>query len=105
MGKKHLLIVAMLAPLMMSCGLAMDIYVPCVPFMPEALKTSEILIQWTLSIFMIGVGLGQFIGGTFSDVHGRRKTMIISIVIYTVSSIFCSLSTTVWHLLLARAIQ
>lgn len=105
MNKKYLVLVAILAPLMMTCGLAMDIYVPCVPFMPEALNTSEIIIQWTLSIFMIGVGLGQFIGGTLSDIHGRKRVMLASIFIYTISSILCALAESAWFLLLARAGQ
>ncbi|RVB02271.1 CmlA/FloR family chloramphenicol efflux MFS transporter, partial [Mesorhizobium sp. M7A.F.Ca.CA.004.07.1.1] len=46
----------LMAPFDILASLAMDIYLPIVPAMPEILKTSPDVIQLTLSLYMICLG-------------------------------------------------
>ncbi|MBN9222215.1 MAG: CmlA/FloR family chloramphenicol efflux MFS transporter [Mesorhizobium sp.] len=66
----------LMAPFDILASLAMDIYLPVVPEMPGALGTSASVIQLTLSLYMITLGLGQVVFGPISDRIGRRPVLI-----------------------------
>ncbi|WZB60412.1 CmlA/FloR family chloramphenicol efflux MFS transporter [Achromobacter xylosoxidans] len=58
---------ALMAPFDLLASLAMDVYLPVVPAMPAALQTTPAMVQLTLSIYMLMLGLGQLIFGPLSD--------------------------------------
>jgi len=64
----------------------MDIYLPIVPAMPGILKTSPTIIQLTLSLYMICLGLGQVVFGPISDRIGRRPVLIGGAVLFGAAS-------------------
>jgi len=66
----------LLSPFDVLASLAMDIYLPVVPIIPGALGTSPAVVQLTLSLYMIGLGLGQLVFGPISDRIGRRPVLI-----------------------------
>ncbi|MBZ9987229.1 CmlA/FloR family chloramphenicol efflux MFS transporter [Mesorhizobium sp. BH1-1-5] len=66
----------LLSPFDVLASLAMDIYLPVVPIMPGALGTSPAVVQLTLSLYMICLGLGQLAFGPISDRIGRRPVLI-----------------------------
>ncbi|TPI39644.1 CmlA/FloR family chloramphenicol efflux MFS transporter [Mesorhizobium sp. B3-1-9] len=66
----------LLSPFDVLASLAMDIYLPVVPIMPGALGTSTAVVQLTLSLYMICLGLGQLAFGPISDRIGRRPVLI-----------------------------
>lgn len=98
-------IVIFLSPLVLTLGLAMDIYLPSIPKMPEALNTSVQSVQLTLSLFLLVFGLGQLIFGPLSDQIGRKKTVLLSYVLYFLGSMICALSDSFPLFLSARMIQ
>ena len=98
-------IVIFLSPLVLTLGLAMDIYLPSIPKMPEALNTSVQSVQLTLSLFLLVFGLGQLIFGPLSDQIGRKKTVLLSYVLYFLGSMICALSESFPLFLSARIIQ
>lgn len=49
----------LMAPIDILASLAMDIYLPIVPAMPGILDTSAAVVQLTLSLYMVILGLGQ----------------------------------------------
>lgn len=99
------LIILALTPLVLLPPLSMDIYVPSVPSMKEHLQTSAELIQWTLSIFMIGMSIGQIVMGPLVDRYGRRKIGLLSLSLYLLATIACSGAQTVCQLIVARLFQ
>ncbi|RWL86787.1 MAG: CmlA/FloR family chloramphenicol efflux MFS transporter [Mesorhizobium sp.] len=66
----------LLSPFDLLASLAMDIYLPVVPIMPGALGTSPAVVQLTLSLYMVCLGLGQLAFGPISDRIGRRPVLI-----------------------------
>jgi DHA1 family florfenicol/chloramphenicol resistance protein-like MFS transporter len=66
----------LMAPFDILASLAMDIYLPVVPAMPENLDTTPAVIQLTLSLYMVMLGLGQVLFGPLSDRIGRRPVLI-----------------------------
>lgn len=66
----------LMAPFNILASLAMDIYLPVVPAMPGLLGTTPAVIQLTLSLYMIMLGVGQVVFGPLSDRIGRRPVLI-----------------------------
>jgi len=84
---------------------ATDVYAPLFPAITIDLNTSSGLIGLTLTTFFIGNGLGQLLGGAFSDQMGRRRTIIAGGIICTLGSIGCVLAPSITVLIAARMIQ
>lgn len=102
---KILPMVLMLTPFVFSFAFAMDIYIPAVPQMKNFFHTSQSNIQLTLSIFMWVCGLGQLILGPATDQYGRRPLMIISVLLFIIGSILCTVAQSVGFLTFARVFQ
>ena len=95
----------LLAPCAMLIPIAMDIFVSGVPAMTAQLETTEQEIQWILVLFMLGTGIGQPFIGPVCDRIGRRMTMLLSVFLFTASSIACSAATGLGPLAAARFFQ
>ena len=104
-SKKILRLILVLAPSVMTLGMAMDIYIPSVPKMPESLNTNAGSIQFTLTVFLLGFGLGQLFMGPLCDRYGRRVLGIVSASTYIFSSLMCALAANVEVLVFARTLQ
>ncbi|MBK3746080.1 CmlA/FloR family chloramphenicol efflux MFS transporter [Paraburkholderia aspalathi] len=78
---------ALMAPFDVLASLAMDIYLPVVPAMPSILNTSTTVIQLTLSLYMMVLGLGQIIFGPLSDRIGRRPVLIGGAAMFILASL------------------
>nr|WP_276204165.1 CmlA/FloR family chloramphenicol efflux MFS transporter [Photorhabdus australis] len=81
----------LMVPFDIIASLAMDIYLPVVPSMPSALNTSPSVIQLTLSLYLLGLGLGQVIFGPLSDRIGRRPVLLGGGTIFVLASVALAL--------------
>ena len=84
---------------------AMDIYIPFIPFLSEQFSTSKNMIQYTLSIFMVFMSLGQLIIGPISDQYGRKRLLLLSCHAFTLGSLVCALTSNIYLFLAGRALQ
>lgn len=85
--------------------LAMDLYFPSLPAMVTSLYTTKTLIQLTLTVYILGLGLSQLFYGPLSDRFGRRGIILIGTTIFLLASIACTFATDVNQLLLFRFMQ
>lgn len=98
--------IGIIAALMALNSLAIYIMLPALPFMGNAFGiTSENTQQYVISAYMFGYGLGEIIFGPLSDKLGRRKPLLLGVVIYVISTFFAIFSPTFWIILLLRFIQ
>jgi len=77
---------ALMAPFDILASLAMDIYLPVVPSMPAILQTTPSMVQLTLSLYMVMLGVGQLIFGPLSDGIGRKPVLLGGGVVFALSS-------------------
>jgi DHA1 family florfenicol/chloramphenicol resistance protein-like MFS transporter len=84
----------LMAPFDLLASLAMDIYLPVVPAMPEKLNTSPALIQLTLSLYMVLLGAGQIVFGPLSDRIGRRPVLLGGAMLFAAASFALATTTT-----------
>jgi len=75
--------------------LSLDAYLPAMPAMAEAFGVSIVRINNTISVYLVGYGLGQFFGGAFSDQIGRKRVGLIGLGVFALASIAIGFATTV----------
>ena len=105
--RKNLMIVltVFLGMLAAIAPLSTDMYLPGLPAMMTDFGVVPSMIQLTLTASMAGMAAGQIIAGPVSDDAGRRKPLFLGMAVFSISSVACILSPTIWLLLLFRFIQ
>ncbi len=98
-------LVFLLAPLVFSFAVGQDIFIPEVPQLTALFHTSPGLVQLTLSLFMLAVGVGQLIIGPLSDRFGRKSIVLLSIALYVLGSIAAAMANSIDFLIFARILQ
>lgn len=81
------------------------IYTPSLPNVASSLQTTAYMVEATLAIYFIGFALGVLSWGIISDFLGRRKAMLIGLVIYGIGTLGCAKSLNIELLLSFRLIQ
>ena len=85
--------------------LSLDMYLPGLPALENDFESTASLAQLSLTACLLGLALGQIILGPLSDSKGRRIPLIISLSVYSVSSLLCAFAPSIEMLLLFRFIQ
>lgn len=98
-------VVAVLALLTALEPLSIDLYLPGFFIMAESFKTDVAQIQLSLSTFLGGFAVGQLIWGPISDRFGRKKPVLLSLVIFVAASIACIYARTAEQLWVFRFVQ
>lgn len=95
----------LMAPFDILASLAMDIYLPVVPDMPGILAATPAIIQLTLSLYMIVLGVGQIVFGPVSDRIGRRPVLIGGALLFAAASLFMAATASAPAFLVLRLLQ
>lgn len=84
---------------------SIDMYLPGFPVIAGSLHTSVDRVAYSLSSFFVGVCVGQLLCGPLLDRFGRKKPLLIGLVLYIAASVGCSFAATVNALILFRFVQ
>ncbi|MES2204552.1 MAG: multidrug effflux MFS transporter [Pseudomonadota bacterium] len=84
---------------------ASDNFLPSLPAISEYFNISKNMTQYSVSLYLFGMGVFQFLYGPLSDVYGRKRVLVSGYVVFTVGSIFCFCAPTITWLLVGRVIQ
>lgn len=82
-----------------------DFYLPALPALGSYFATSASLVQLTLTVSMIGLAIGQLFVGPLSDRYGRKMPLIVSLILFILSTVACLGSETIGQFLIFRFIQ
>lgn len=74
----------MLAMLSMLIPFSINSYLPTMPDIAKSLHTDMNIITRSISSFGLGLAIGQLLGGTWSDISGRRSVILMGLAIYIV---------------------
>jgi DHA1 family bicyclomycin/chloramphenicol resistance-like MFS transporter len=96
-----LLLVAMIA----IGPFTMQVLVPSLPAMGEALGASTATVQLTVTLYLLSVGAGQLFYGPLSDRFGRRPLLMGGLALYAVASLGAALAPDVTGVVVARMLQ
>ncbi|WP_261857049.1 purine nucleoside transporter PunC [Photobacterium sanguinicancri] len=85
--------------------LATDMYLPAFEVIRTDFETSQSLIGLTLSVFLLGMALGQLVYGPLSDRIGRIKVLLGGMTLFSIASALCAMAPNVEILLFTRFLQ
>jgi DHA1 family bicyclomycin/chloramphenicol resistance-like MFS transporter len=88
-----------------TAALTVDLSLPAIPAMVDALSTTLPRAQQIVGIFMIGMACGQIPAGLFSDRLGRLPTLYMGMSIFAVAATVAALANDMEVLLAARFVQ
>lgn len=75
------------------------------PRLQSEFHVSGVQIQWVVDAYLLFLSALILLGGTLGDHFGRRVVFEVGIVVFTLASVGCGLSQTLWQLTLARCVQ
>lgn len=100
-----LLVTLVLGGLTALPPLSMDMYLPALPQVTDALHSTTSTVQLTLTACLAGMALGQLLVGPLSDRFGRRGPLLIGMVVYVVATAVCAFAPTAPLLVGFRLVQ
>ncbi len=83
--------------------ITIDLYMPALPTIAGEFQTER--IQQTMSVYFLGLALGQLFMGPLSDKLGRKKPLLFGCALYAAASLGCALSPSFEALLAFRFLQ
>ena len=73
-NNQHVFRLALLLGLFSTLGpFTIDMYLPAFPEIVKQFDTTASLVQLSLTACLLGLGIGQLVMGSLSDVYGRRN--------------------------------
>ena len=85
--------------------ISIDMYLSAFPKIASDFKVNIATVEISLSAFFVGLALGQLIYGPLADNYGRKKPLIIGMLIYIAASIGCFFSTNIYSFIFFRILQ
>ena len=103
--KNSPLFIIILGALTAIGALSIDMFLPGLPELKNDFNTTTANAQLTLSLFMIGLGLGNLFVGPISDSIGRKKPLVISMIIFALASLGIVFVENIWIMVFLRFVQ
>jgi MFS family permease len=94
----------------LSCIATMVMYaetmlIPAIPDLIKDFHVSYSMSSWILTAYLVSGAVMTPIAGKLSDIYGRKKILLIIMVIYAVGVSLAGFAANIYFMLLARAIQ
>jgi DHA1 family bicyclomycin/chloramphenicol resistance-like MFS transporter len=91
---------------MTACGtLGMHIVIPALPATARALNISIGTVQLTITLYLIGLAIGQLLYGPVSDRFGRRPVLLAGLSLFTFAGVLTAIAPSPGLLIAARILQ
>ena len=104
-ANSKLFLVLLLGVLSAFGPFVVDLYLSSLPQLASFFETSASMTQLTLTTAMIGLAVGQLLLGPLSDKFGRKIPLIISLVIYIISTVLIVYAPNIESMIVLRVIQ
>jgi MFS family permease len=94
----------------LSCIATMVMYaetmlIPAIPDLIKDFSVSYSMSSWILTAYLVSGAVMTPIAGKLSDIYGRKKILLIIMIIYAVGVSLSGVATNIYFMLMARAIQ
>lgn len=103
--KNYGLFVTFIAIIGAFSSLVNDMYLPTIPSMMKEFHTTPSMTQMGISMAMAGMGLGSIFWGSASDRYGRKPILIISLIVFVLSTALSLFSRNIGFFISCRLFQ
>ena len=79
--------------------------IPAIPYLIDDFEISYNASSWILTAYLIAGAVMTPIIGKLSDIYGKKKILVIVIVVYTVGTLLGGLSNNIFMMMISRIIQ
>lgn len=84
---------------------AIDMYLPSLPTIGQALDANPTEVQLSLLLFFCALGAGQLVYGPLSDRYGRKLPLYAGLCLFAVASVGCATARSIEMLIVFRFFQ
>lgn len=96
---------ALLAALFILGPFSVDTYLSSMPDIAADLGASRVVVQQTLSVYLLCVAAMTLVHGPLSDSLGRRRVLLTAQAVFVAASAGCALAPTIGWLVALRGLQ
>lgn len=82
-----------------------DMYLPGFQRIAEDFNTDEKHVAFTLTSYFFGISIGQLIYGPVVDKYGRKKPLLVGLLIYTLAALGCAFAVNIEMMIGMRLLQ
>lgn len=100
--REHTILVLLLGSLSAVGPFSVDMYLPGFPAIANDFGTDTAHIAFTLTSYFVGIALGQLAYGPIMDRYGRRKPLLLGLLIYIAAAVGCVFAWSVEILVVLR---
>ena len=75
------------------------------PHMQASLNATQDTINWVLTSYIVASAIALPISGWLADRVGRKRLLLISVVVFTLASVLCATATALGEMVFFRALQ
>ncbi|BBW99594.1 Bcr/CflA family drug resistance efflux transporter [Mycolicibacterium moriokaense] len=84
---------------------AFDLYTPALPEIGEQFAASNVVVQNTVTAYMLGMTLIVLPAGLIADAIGRKRVLVTGLAVMTLTSIGCALTVSLEMMIGLRFVQ
>jgi EmrB/QacA subfamily drug resistance transporter len=103
--QRHQATFAVLAVAVFAYSLLQTLALPVLPLLRTELHTDDSTVAWVLTAYLLSAAVATPIIGRVGDMFGKRRTMVIILIVLAVGSVLAALATSISLMITGRAIQ
>ena len=96
-------IVAVLSLTGIVVSLMQTLVIPIIPKLPEYLNAPASDTAWVITATLLAAAVATPMVGRLGDMFGKRRLLLISVVVMIIGSVVGALSTSVLHMIVGRS--
>ncbi|OAN67946.1 MFS transporter [Sulfitobacter sp. EhC04] len=90
---------------MLLASLGTSIANIALPTLAVAFEAPFHQVQWIVIAYLVALTLFVVLAGRLGDLFGRRRMLLLGLVVFSLASALCGLAPSLWILVAARAVQ
>ncbi|MEQ9891226.1 multidrug effflux MFS transporter [Pectobacterium aroidearum] len=105
LASRSFILIGILGILCAFDAMSIDMYLPAFPAIQQDIGADAAGMQTSLSVFLIGLALGQLVYGPLTDRYGRKGPLLLGIVLFSASSLLIAHASTLSWFVFFRLMQ